>query len=194
MKIIILFVVFSFILIFSCDSNENDEKPISEPQRGYILSQEEGEVLMRQSKRGTIKIKVSPQTGSQNMAMGTQNLSPHSKIPTEELWNAINTNSVGAFIVIREFLPFMNRGGRIINVSSGAGALLNMGSYAPAYSISKTTLNAITKQFASVLKDKEIAINSVCPGWVRTDMGGKNAPRSVKMNRDNSMACNRITN
>ena len=102
------------------------------------------------------------------------------KMPTEELWNALNANSVGAFIVIREFLPLMNKGGRIINVSSGAGALSDMSTYAPAYSISKTTLNAITRQFAAALKGNKIAVNSVCPGWVRTDMGGMNATRSVK--------------
>jgi NAD(P)-dependent dehydrogenase (short-subunit alcohol dehydrogenase family) len=102
------------------------------------------------------------------------------KMPTEELWNALNANSIGAFIAIREFLPFMEKGGKIINVSSGVGALSDMSSYAPAYSISKTTMNAITKQFAAVLESKKIAVNSVSPGWVRTDMGGITAPRSVK--------------
>lgn len=102
------------------------------------------------------------------------------KMPTEELQNALNTNSVGALIVIREFLQFIGKGGRIINVSSSVGALSEMESYAPAYSISKTTMNAITKQFAAALKDKKIAVNSVCPGWVRTEMGGTTAPRSVK--------------
>ena len=102
------------------------------------------------------------------------------KMATKELWNTINTNSIGSFIVIREFLPFMISGSRIINVSSGAGALNDMSNYAPAYSISKTMLNAITKQFAAELRKKKIAVNSVCPGWVRTDMGGWTAPRSVK--------------
>ncbi len=54
-----------------------------------------------------------------------------------------------------------------------------MGSYAPAYSISKTTMNAITKQFAAALKSEKIAVNSVSPSWVRTDMGGANATRSI---------------
>ena len=102
------------------------------------------------------------------------------KMPTIELWNVLNTNSIGVFIVIREFLPFMDKGSRIINVSSGAGALNDMENYEPAYSISKTTLNAVTKQFAASLRRKKIAVNSVCPGWVRTDMGGWSAPRSVK--------------
>jgi len=102
------------------------------------------------------------------------------KMPTDELRSAINTNSIGAFVVIREFLPFMNGGSRLINVSSGAGALSDMGTYAPAYSISKTALNAITRQFAAELRKKKISVNSVCPGWVRTDMGGFGAPRSLK--------------
>ena len=102
------------------------------------------------------------------------------KLSTEELWKVLSTNSIGALIVTREFLPFMDMGSRIINVSSGSGALIDMGSYAPAYSISKTALNAITKQYAASLRRKKIAVNSVCPGWVRTDMGGWTAPRSVK--------------
>jgi len=104
------------------------------------------------------------------------------KMPTNELQDVLNINSVGAFVVIREFLLFMDKGSRIINVSSGAGALNDMGTYAPAYSISKTALNAITKQFAAsdALKRKNIVINSVTPGWVRTEMGGASASRSVE--------------
>ena len=78
MRIVFLFVVLTFFLLYSsCDSLESDEKS----RQGYVLSPEEGEVLMRHSKRGTIKIKVSPKTGSQGLAMGTQNLAPGSKIP-----------------------------------------------------------------------------------------------------------------
>ena len=102
------------------------------------------------------------------------------KMPTKELQETLNTNSVGAFIVIREFLPYLKSGSRIINVSSSAGSLTSMSTYAPAYSISKAALNAITKQYAAALEKKNIAVNSVCPGWVRTDMGGMNASRSVK--------------
>ena len=102
------------------------------------------------------------------------------KMPTKELQETLNTNSVGAFTVIREFLPFMKSGSRIINVSSGAGSLTDMSTYAPAYSISKAAMNAITKQFAAALEHKNIAVNSMSPGWVRTDMGGMNANRSLK--------------
>ncbi len=102
------------------------------------------------------------------------------KMTTKELVNVLDINVFGAFVVIREFLLFMDKGSRIINVSSGAGALADMGTYAPAYSISKTALNAITKQFAGALKHKGIAVNSVTPGWVRTEMGGASATRSVE--------------
>ncbi len=56
----------------------------------------------------------------------------------------------------------------------------DIGTWAPAYAASKTTLNAITCLLAAALKDKGIAVNSVCPGWCRTEMGGPTAPRSVE--------------
>src|SRR5262249_32642636 len=67
---------------------------------------------------------------------------------------------------------------RIINVSSGMGALSEMGSDHAAYRISKTAVNAVTAVLAAELRGK-VAVNSVCPGWVRTDMGGPNADRDV---------------
>jgi NAD(P)-dependent dehydrogenase (short-subunit alcohol dehydrogenase family) len=97
----------------------------------------------------------------------------------EILRTTLETNTIGAYNVIRAFLPFIPDGGRIINLSSGLGQLHSMGNYAPAYSISKTALNAVTKQFASALRSKHIAVNSVCPGWVKTDMGGAGAEREV---------------
>ena len=73
----------------------------------------------------------------------------------------------------------MDHGGRIINISSGMGKLDDMGGLWPGYRMSKTALNALTKIVASEMKDKKISVNSVCPGWVRTDMGGKNAHLSL---------------
>jgi NAD(P)-dependent dehydrogenase (short-subunit alcohol dehydrogenase family) len=96
------------------------------------------------------------------------------------LQQTLITNSIGPFYVISSFLPFMEENSRIINISSSAGSLNEMENYAPAYSISKAALNAVTKQFASALKKKKISANSVDPGWVRTDMGGIAAPRSLK--------------
>jgi NAD(P)-dependent dehydrogenase (short-subunit alcohol dehydrogenase family) len=62
--------------------------------------------------------------------------------------------------------------GRIVNVSSGLGQLNDMGGGYPAYRVSKTALNALTRIFAAELRDRGVLVNSVCPGWVRTDMGG----------------------
>ncbi len=95
--------------------------------------------------------------------------------------NTVQTNCYGAINVVREFLQFIPNGGRIINISSGGGSMTDpVGGWSPAYCVSKTTLNMITKQLAFELLGKNIAVNSVCPGWVRTDMGGNTASRSVE--------------
>jgi NAD(P)-dependent dehydrogenase (short-subunit alcohol dehydrogenase family) len=92
------------------------------------------------------------------------------------------TNTLGALRVSQAFLPQLLRsaGGRIVNVSSGGGQLGETETWSPAYCISKTALNAVTCQLAAALKHKGIAVNSVCPGWCRTDMGGAGAPRSAE--------------
>jgi NAD(P)-dependent dehydrogenase (short-subunit alcohol dehydrogenase family) len=80
----------------------------------------------------------------------------------------------------------MRRGGygRIVNVSSGMGQLNGMGGGSPAYRVSKTSLNALTCILADELRGTGILVNAACPGWVRTDMGGREAPRSVEQGAD----------
>lgn len=92
------------------------------------------------------------------------------------------TNTVGPLRMIQATVPGMReRGyGRIVNLSSGAGQLAEMGSGFPAYRLSKSALNALTRTTAAELGAHEIKINSVCPGWVRTDMGGPHATRTVE--------------
>jgi NAD(P)-dependent dehydrogenase (short-subunit alcohol dehydrogenase family) len=93
----------------------------------------------------------------------------------------INTNSYGPLFVTKAFLPFMVTPGRIIMISSSGGVLNGaVGGWSPAYCVSKTLLNAITKQLAYELKGRNISVNAVCPGWVQTDMGGSGATRSVE--------------
>ena len=97
----------------------------------------------------------------------------------------LETNLMGAWRMCKAFIPLMKKNGygRIVNVSSGAGEFEYMaksGGYWPAYSVSKASLNALTVMLASELKRSNILVNAVCPGWVRTDMGGSNAPRSVE--------------
>ena len=108
------------------------------------------------------------------------------ELPAQRLRRMFETNTIGALLVSQKFLPLIRKSpsGRIINVSSGAGQLTDMGTWAPAYSISKTALNGVTGQFAAALADSQIAVNSVCPGWVKTDMGGNDAPRSVEQGAD----------
>ena len=103
----------------------------------------------------------------------------------------LETNLLGPWRLCQALVPLMKQNdyGRIVNVSSGAGALSEMSGslYAPAYSISKTALNALTIMFASELRGSNILVNAVCPGWVRTDMGGTSAPRSVEEGADTAV-------
>jgi NAD(P)-dependent dehydrogenase (short-subunit alcohol dehydrogenase family) len=97
----------------------------------------------------------------------------------------LETNLIGAWRMCKAFIPLMKRNGygRIVNVSSGAGEfeyMASSGGYWPAYSVSKTSLNALTVMLASELRGTNILVNAVCPGWVRTDMGGPNATSSVE--------------
>src|SRR5437867_2399076 len=92
----------------------------------------------------------------------------------------LRTNTLGALLVSQAFVPFLKKSDapRIVNVSSTGGQLTDgADGWAPGYCISKTALNGVTSQLAAALP--KFAVNSVCPGWVRTDMGGSNATRSI---------------
>ena len=101
-------------------------------------------------------------------------------MPENLLPETLQTNVVGVLWVTQAFVQIMKKGGRIINISSDAGQLNRESTYSPAYSISKTALNAVTKQFAAALSPKGIAVNSVHPGWIKTDMGGSAAPAPIE--------------
>ena len=107
------------------------------------------------------------------------------KLNPELLSRTLLTNVQGAIMVTQDFLPYLQKstnGARVINVSSDVAVMGTMGTYAPAYSISKVALNAVTKQFSAALPG--VAVNSVSPGWVRTDMGGAGADRSIAEGAD----------
>ncbi|HSS66369.1 MAG TPA: SDR family NAD(P)-dependent oxidoreductase, partial [Gammaproteobacteria bacterium] len=104
----------------------------------------------------------------------------------ELLRESFDVNTLGPLLVAKSLVPLMRRNdyGRIVNVSSGMGQLSDMDGGYPGYRISKTALNAVTVILARELEGTNIKANSVCPGWVRTDMGGDNAPRSPEQGAD----------
>ncbi len=93
----------------------------------------------------------------------------------EVVGKALATNLYGPWLLCQTFIPLMkgNGYGRIVNVSSGAGSLHFMEGGTPAYGISKVALNALTRKLASELRETGVLVNSVDPGWVATDMGGR---------------------
>lgn len=95
-------------------------------------------------------------------------------VPLAEVQRAFGTNLFGAWRTVQVFLPLLRGSahGRIVNVSSEAGSLASMGGGTPAYSTSKAALNALTRVLAGELRRDGILVNSVCPGWTATDMGG----------------------
>jgi NAD(P)-dependent dehydrogenase (short-subunit alcohol dehydrogenase family) len=98
----------------------------------------------------------------------------------DQVKKTIETNTLAPWQMIQDFLPLLRASdaARIVNVSSGSGQLESQDGTTPGYSVSKLALNGVTLAFAAHLKSDGILVNSVCPGWVRTDMGGSDAHRS----------------
>ena len=110
-------------------------------------------------------------------------LDEHSNIfnvPIDDFTTTLAVNLYGPLYLCRAFVPGMRRRGygRVVNVSSESGQLSTMGGYTPAYAISKAALNALTRAVAAEA-GPSVKVNAACPGWVRTDMGGPHATRSV---------------
>src|SRR5262249_19325413 len=101
-----------------------------------------------------------------------------SALDPQALRETLETNVIGVAAVTRAFLPLLHKAeaARIVNVSSTGGSLGQIAGggmmFAPAYQISKAALNGFTVLLASELKGTPIKVNSACPGWVQTDMGG----------------------
>ncbi len=87
---------------------------------------------------------------------------------------AFDTNVFGAWQMAQAFVPLLRRSAhpRLVNVSSGAGSISEMGAGPPAYQATKAALNALTRMLAAELRRDRVLVNAVCPGWVATDMGG----------------------
>jgi NAD(P)-dependent dehydrogenase (short-subunit alcohol dehydrogenase family) len=105
----------------------------------------------------------------------------------DDAHEVIETNTFGPWRLIEAFIPLLRRSEhpRIVNVSSGAGQLAGMNGSRAAYRVSKAGLNALTRTLAS--DERRIKVNTMCPGWARTDMGGPAAPRSVEEGADTAV-------
>ena len=105
----------------------------------------------------------------------------------DEAHEVLETNIFGPWRLVQASLPLLRSSPspRIVNVSSGAGQLAEMDGGHTAYRLSKTALNALTRTLAA--DEPKISVNSICPGWVRTDMGGSRAPRSVEEGADTAV-------
>jgi len=98
----------------------------------------------------------------------------------ESILKTFNINTVGVLRVCKAVLPMMQPKSRIINISSGMGQMEGMATGSIAYRLSKSALNALTIVLSQELSSKDIKVNAICPGWVKTDMGGYEATLTVK--------------
>lgn len=107
----------------------------------------------------------------------------------DKVKESVEVNTYGSLRVSKAFIPIMqkNNYGRIVNMSSHMAALHQMAGWAPGYRISKTALNAVTRILAYELRQTNITVNSVSPGWARTEMGGPEAPNSIEEGADTAV-------
>jgi NAD(P)-dependent dehydrogenase (short-subunit alcohol dehydrogenase family) len=110
-------------------------------------------------------------------------------ISRRQLTDTFQTNTFGPIEVTQAFLPYLRKAkaARVINMSTGYGQIEGLSATVPSYCLSKLALNGATIMLNEALKGDGIAVNTMSPGWVRTDMGGANAPRSVEEGADTAV-------
>jgi len=110
-------------------------------------------------------------------------------VPLAAVRESLEVNLVGPWALCQAIVPIMRRRGygRIVNVSTGLGAMSEMmGGYA-SYRVSKLALNGLTRVLADELRGTNVLVNTMCPGWVQTEMGGEGAPRPVEKGADTAV-------
>ncbi len=110
-------------------------------------------------------------------------------IPKDLMLEVFNINTLGPLMLSQALMPGMleRNYGRIVNVSSRAGQVKEQTGNWPAYKISKLALNALTMQLAVLAQGKDVLVNAMCPGWVKTDLGGAEAPRTPDEGADTAV-------
>jgi NAD(P)-dependent dehydrogenase (short-subunit alcohol dehydrogenase family) len=110
-------------------------------------------------------------------------------IPMKRVRDSLETNLLGPWQLTQALIPLMKRRGygRVVNVSSGMGAMSEMSGGYSAYRVSKLALNGLTRILADELRGTNILVNTMCPGWVQTSMGGPRAPRPVQEGADTAV-------
>ena len=105
------------------------------------------------------------------------------------LIKTMNTNAFSPVRLTQAFLFLLQKANnpKVINVSSGNGQLDGISANVPSYSLSKLALNGATILLSDALKSKNIAVYAMCPGWVKTDMGGSSAPRTSEEGADTAI-------
>ncbi len=102
--------------------------------------------------------------------------------------DTLSTNALAPLKVTQAFASIIPRGGRVIIMSSDGGSMSNpIGGWSPVYCVSKSMLNAITRHLAYALSEKGISVNAMCPGWVKTDLGGSGAPLTAEQGADTAV-------
>ncbi|HHP7242233.1 MAG TPA: SDR family oxidoreductase [Cyclobacteriaceae bacterium] len=110
-------------------------------------------------------------------------------VKLNKIKETLETNTYGPVLLIQQLLPLLtlSKDARIINMSSGLGAISEMAGGYPGYRLSKVALNAATLMMASELRNTTVKVNAMCPGWVKSDMGGPGASRSLVEGADTAV-------
>jgi NAD(P)-dependent dehydrogenase (short-subunit alcohol dehydrogenase family) len=114
---------------------------------------------------------------------------PALDVTMEQFIATYETNVFGVVRMCRALIPIMREGGygRVVNLSSNLGSMEKIGGRTIAYRTSKTAVNAITRVIAAELTEGDILVNSMCPGWVKTELGGADAPRTPEEAADTAI-------
>ncbi len=174
------------VVIGSRDAAKGEQAARELEAEGVQVASLQLDVIDTKSVRRFVE-QVDKKFGAPSVLVNNAGVYPESRaarvqdVPTSIWRETFETNLFGPVRMCREVIPLMKRlkFGRIVNISSGLGQLHQMAEGSPAYRVSKASLNALTATLAAEVKADGILVNSMSPGWVRTQMGGQEAPRSV---------------